>query len=88
MINVREEALKVIANTREVVVDRIGVDVVTHEHCEKTNGFRSRVMGMLMQAVKGNVRIHRRVVSHVDGVIDSGIESNSMFTDQVVQSPW
>jgi hypothetical protein len=34
--NIREEALKVVTNTRKVVVNRFGINMVAHENSEKT----------------------------------------------------
>ena len=52
----REIPFEIIADPREVVVDRLRVDVMTHENSEKTQCFRSGVNGPVMEMTKSEIQ--------------------------------
>ena len=51
----REITFKIVADSREVVVDRLWVDVVTHENSEETQSFGSRVNGTVMEMTESEI---------------------------------
>ena len=46
---------EVVANARKVVVDRFGVDIMTHENCEETQGFGCGINRTMVEVAKGEV---------------------------------
>jgi len=50
-----EITFEIVADPREVVVDRLRVDVVAHENSEETQGFRSRVNRTVMEMAESEV---------------------------------
>jgi hypothetical protein len=55
--DVREITFEIIADPREVVVNRLRVDVMTHENSEKTQCFRSGVNGPVMEMTKSEIQV-------------------------------
>ena len=53
--DIGEKALQVIADSRKVVVDRPGVDVMTHENSEEAECFGGGVNGALMEMTEGEI---------------------------------
>jgi hypothetical protein len=52
---VREIPFKIIADPRKVVVDRLRIDVMTHENSEKTQCFGSGVDGSVMEMTESEI---------------------------------
>jgi uncharacterized lipoprotein YehR (DUF1307 family) len=59
---VREITFKIVADSREVVVNRLWVDVVTHENSEETQSFRSRVNGTVMKMTESEIRVGSGII--------------------------
>jgi hypothetical protein len=57
-----EEAFKVVTDSGKVIVNRFGIDVMTHVDCEETHGFGSGVDGFVVKMAETKVRISSRIV--------------------------
>ena len=55
--DIREEPLEVIADTRKVIIDGVGVNMVTHEDSKKAECFGGRVNGAVVEAAEGEVGV-------------------------------
>jgi hypothetical protein len=58
----REITFKIVADSGEVVVDRLWVDVVTHEDSEETQSFGSGVNRSVMQMTESEIRVGAGIV--------------------------
>jgi hypothetical protein len=52
---VREISFKIVADSGEVVVDRLWIDVVTHEDGEETQSFGCWVNGAVMEMTESEI---------------------------------
>ena len=57
-----EEAFKVVTDSRKVIVNRFGIDVMTHVDSEETHGFGGGVDGFVVKMAEGKVRIGSGIV--------------------------
>jgi hypothetical protein len=57
-----EITFKIVADTREVIVDGLRVDMVTHEDSEKAQSFGSGVNGSVMEMTESKIRVGARIV--------------------------
>jgi hypothetical protein len=58
----REITFEIVADPREVVVDGLWVDMVTHEDSEEAQCFRSGVNGSVMKMTEGEIRVGSGIV--------------------------
>ena len=57
-----EITLEVVADPREVIVDRLRVDMVTHEDSKKAESFGGGVNRSVVEMTKGKIRVGARIV--------------------------
>ena len=58
----REITFKIVADAGEVVVDRLWIDVVTHEDGEETQSFGSWVNGTVMEMTESEIRVGTGII--------------------------
>jgi hypothetical protein len=58
----REITFEIVTDPREVVVDRLWVDVVAHENSEETEGFGSRVNRTVMEMAESEIRVSSGII--------------------------
>ena len=61
-MDVWEEAFEVVTDFGKIIVDRFGIDVMTHVDCEETHGFRGGVDGFVVKMAEVKVRIRSGIV--------------------------
>jgi hypothetical protein len=57
-----EITFEIVTDPREIIVDRLRVDMMAHENSEKAECFGSGVNGSLMKVTKGEIRVGARIV--------------------------
>jgi len=57
-----EITFKIVADSREVIVNRLRVDVMTHEDSEKAQSFGSGVNSSVMQMTESEVQVGAGIV--------------------------
>jgi hypothetical protein len=57
-----EITFKIVADSGKVIVDRLRVDVMTHEDSEKAQSFRSGVNSSVMQMTESEIRVGAGIV--------------------------
>ena len=86
-MDIGKVTFQVIADFGEVIVNGFWVNVVTHENCEKTQGFRGEINGPVMEMTERQVGVGTRSVGSFCRVVDHVAKSNGTFVNETLMCP-
>ena len=84
----REVRFQLLANAREICVNRVGFDVMTHPDGVEAECVCVRLYGQVVEAHKGQVGVQGRTVIVPGTSVNSLSEHNSSFLNEPLPCPW